>query len=425
MKARTLVLLPALLGLLAASAPTDPTIFAMVAAVSPARLQATDEHLVAFGTRNDFSETSSTATHGVFAARDWIVAQFRAIAATSGGRMTVRTDDYLQAKTARTPRAVSESSVIAELAGDEPGRIYVMSSHYDDCNGDCTDGSGIAPGADDNASGVAAVIEAARVMATRHFHGTIAFVTFDGEELGLWGSSHLAGEFKTQNTPVLADFNNDIIGNSTGGDGTHEPNAIRVFSSENESPSRELARFVGDTVPAYLPNFTIRQIFRADRNLRGGDQESFQADGFTAVRFVEPHENFVHQHQNVRIENGISYGDTPQYMDWNYLADATRVNIAALAAIASAPAAPARANLVLQRLGYNATVRWTPSAGATAYEIVWRATDESRWTHARNVGDVVTATLAVSNDDYLFGVRAIGARGLRSPVTVAEPVRER
>ncbi|MDQ2991876.1 MAG: M28 family metallopeptidase [Candidatus Eremiobacteraeota bacterium] len=418
-----------------------PLIVSMVAGVSAAHVRATDTTLVGFGTRNDFSETTSTATRGVFGARDWIVAQFEIIAATSGGRMTVRTDDYLQPKTARTPRDVTESSVVAELVGDEPGRTYIMSSHYDDCHGDCTDGTGIAPGADDNASGVAAVLEAARVMAPHHFKGTILFVCFDGEELGLWGSAHLADELKAKNEPVLAMLNNDVIGNSTGGSGIHEANSIRVFSeglpagvepkasnlygSENDSPSRELARFVGDTVPAYVPKFTLRQIYRADRNLRGGDQESFQADGFAAIRFVEPHENFIHQHQNVRTENGIAYGDLPQYVDFDYIAQATRANVAALATLALAPAAPTKANLLLKGLGYDAKLRWTASSGATAYEIVWRATDASMWQHAKNVGNVTEATLPVSNDDYIFGVRALDAGGLRSPATYALPARER
>jgi len=425
MDARTYLVVPALLALVTGAAPRDPGIASMVAAVSPAAVRTSVRTLVDFGTRNDFSETTSTSAHGIFAARDWIASRFREIAATSGGRMTVRTDDYLQAKTARTPRDVTESSVVATLQGDEPGRVYVMSSHYDDCNGDCTDGAGIAPGADDNASGVAAVIEAARVMAPHHFKGTIYFVAFDGEELGLWGSAHLADELKTQNVPVLADLNDDIVGNSTGGDGRREPNAIRIFSSEGESPSRELALYIGDVVPAYMPEFTLRQIFRADRNLRGGDQESFQADAFPAIRFVEPHENFVHQHQNVRTENGIAYGDLPQYVDFDYLARATRANVAALASLALAPPAPTAANLVLKRLGYDATVRWQAAAGAASYEIVWRTTDATRWEHSKDVGAATTATLPVSNDDFIFGVRSIGADGLRSPVTLAPPIRER
>jgi hypothetical protein len=417
----------------------DPRIAALVAAISAANQRADDTTLVGFGTRNDFSETSSTATHGVFAARDWIDAQFQSIAAQTGGRMQVRLDTYLQPKTARTPRAVTESSVVATLQGDEPGRIYVMSSHYDDCNGDCTNGTRVAPGADDNGSGVSAVLEAARVMASTHFRGTIEFACFDGEELGLWGSDHLAKELRAAHAPVLADLNDDVVGNSTGGDGLHEPNAFRLFSeslpfgatvdrvnelgSENDSPSRELARFVGETVPAYLPDFHVRQIFRADRFLRGGDQQSFQAQGFPAVRFVEAHENFTHQHQNVRVENGIQFGDLVQFNDFDYLARIAQANVAALATLALGPAPPGDVRMIVAHLGYDTTLAWAPAADAASYEIVWRATDSAQWQYARNVGNVATATVPFSKDDFIFGVRAVDATGLRSPAVYPVPVR--
>ncbi len=426
----------------AAPAPTapDPRIAAMVSAVSADRLAQTDRTLVGFGTRNDFSETSSTATHGVFAARDWIASQFRAIAATAGGRMTVALDTYLQPKTARTPRAVTESSVIATLRGDAPGRIYVMSSHYDDCDGHCTDGAGIAPGADDNASGVAAVLEAARVMAPAHFRGTIVFACFDGEELGLWGSDHYARELAARHAPVLAVLNNDIVGETAGGGGS-EPGVIRVFSqgipdgasiervdlvgSENDSPSRELSRFVAETVPVYVPDFRVRQIFRADRFLRGGDQESFQAAGYAAaIRFVEPHENFAHQHQDVGVRNGVQYGDLPQYLDPAYLARATQANVASLATLALGPAPPGAAQLVTAHLGYDSTLRWQPAQDAVSYEIVWRATDAPQWEQAQDVGNVTTATVPVSKDDFIVGVRSVDAAGLRSPVVYPVAVRE-
>jgi Zn-dependent M28 family amino/carboxypeptidase len=413
----------------------------MVGAVDAARLQQTDTTLVNFGTRNDFSERTSTPTHGIFAARDWIAGQFRSIAATSGGRMTVELDNYTQAKTNRTPRAVLESSVIATLRGSDSGRIYIMSSHYDDCDGHCTDGAGVAPGADDNGSGVAAVLEAARVMAATQFKGTIVFACFDGEELGLWGSDHYARELAARHAPVLAVLNNDIIGNSTGGEGAHEPGVIRVFSqalpagssmervnlvgSENDSPSRELSRFIAETVPVYVPGFTVRQIYRADRFLRGGDQESFQDAGFAAaIRFVEAHENFTHQHQDVRVQNGVQYGDLPQYNDWQYLARATQANIAALAALALGPAPPGSVQLLTKRLGYDSTLRWTGAADAASYEIVWRATDASEWDQIKNVGNVTEASVPVSKDDFILGVRSVDSNGLRSPAVYPVAVRD-
>ncbi len=436
----------ALLGALGGDWPLPvPSAYApivqMVGAVQADRLQRADETLVAFGTRNDFSETTSTATHGVFAARDWIAGQFREIAAAAGGRMSVALDTYLQPKTAKTPRAVTESSVIATLRGTAPGRIYVMSSHFDDCDGRCTDGLGTAPGADDNASSVAAVIEAARVMAGTTFRGTIVFACFDGEELGLWGSDHYARELAARHAPVLAVLNDDIVGNSVGGDGLSEPGVIRAFSeglpesanlarvnlvgSENDSPSRELSRFVAEIVPVYVPGFTVRQIFRSDRFMRGGDQESFQAAGYSAaIRFVEPHENFAHQHQDVRVENGVQYGDLPQYVDAQYLRRATQANVGALATLALGPAPPGGVQMVLHRLGYDSTLRWKPATDAVSYEIVWRATDAPQWEHARDVGNVIEATVPLSKDDFVMGVRSVDENGLRSPAVYPAASRE-
>jgi hypothetical protein len=419
----------------------DPHIAALVANVSASHLAADDRRLVAFGTRNDFSDTTSTATHGVFGARDWIASQFKAIAAGSGGRMTVALDSFVQPKTPRTPRSVLESSVIATLRGSEPGRIYVMSSHYDDCNGSCTDGVGIAPGADDNGSSVSAVLEAARVMARTRFRGTILFACFDGEELGLWGSSHYAKELAAAKAPVLAVLNNDIIGDTDGGGGLSEPDVVRVFSealpigtidervnligSENDSASRELSRFIAEIVPSYVAGFRVRQIFRADRFMRGGDQQSFQAVGYPAIRFVESHENFAHQHQNVRIENAKQYGDLPQYIDPGYLKRVTQANVAALATLALGPAPPGGVQMLLAHLGYTSTLRWQPAADAAAYEIIWRATDAPQWQYAHRVGNVLTATVPVSKDDYILAVRSIDANGLISPAVYPTPVRVR
>jgi hypothetical protein len=419
----------------------DPRIAAMVAQVSATRVAADDRRLVAFGTRNDFSDRTSTSTHGVFAARDWIASQFRAIAVHTRGRMSVSLDTFVQPKTPRTPRSVLESSVIATLKGNQPGRIYVMSSHYDDCNGDCTDGLGVAPGADDNGSAVSAVLEAARVMARTQFRGTIIFACFDGEELGLWGSSHYAKELAAAHVPVLADLNNDVVGDTDGGGGVSEPGIVRVFSealpvgssiervnligSENDSPSRELSRFIAEVVPAYVAGFRVRQIFRADRFMRGGDQQSFEAEGFAAVRVTESHENFAHQHQNVRVQNGVQYGDLPEYVNPEYLANVTKANVAALATLALGPAPPGNVQMVLAHLGYTTTLRWTRAAGATGYEIVWRATDAPTWQYAQRVGDVLTATISASKDDYIFGVRSVDAAGLRSPAVFPAPVRVR
>lgn len=423
-----------------AQAPIDPRIKTMVNAVSANDLRAIDTRLVAFGTRNDFSDTLNSPTRGVFAARDWIRAQFEAIAKTTGGRMTVKLDTYTQPKTPRTPRAVLESSVIATLKGDVPGPTYVMSSHYDDCNGDCTDGRGNAPGADDNGSGTSAVIEAAKVMARTHFRGTIIFATFDGEELGLWGSAHFAKELKANGTDVVADLNNDIIGTPNAPAGSPDVHEVRIFSealppgtkdelvnllgTENDSPSREIARFAKTTAQQYVPPMKGVLIYRADRFLRGGDQQSFNAQGFPAIRFVEIHENFRHQHQNVRVQNGVQYGDLPKFLDFDYLAAVTKMDVASLAALALGPDQPRQVQLLTKRLTNDSTLRWKPASGASAYQIVWRETTSPVWQYSKNVGSATQATVPVSKDNYILGVRSVDAKGLRSPVVYPMPVRQ-
>jgi len=443
MNIRRFFTLPALLLLVlgAAPAPPDPRIAAMLHSVSATDLRAIDTHLVAFGTRNAFSEQLKSRTRGVFAARDWIRAQFEEAAKSAGGRMTVSYDTYVQPKTDRTPRDVTISSVIAVLKGDDPdGRTYVMSSHYDSRNSDGNDATLDAPGADDNGSGTSAVIEAAKIMAKTPFHGTIVFACFDGEEQGLFGSGHYARAAKAANENIVADLNNDIIGASTGPHGERAPTTVRIFSealplgadirrvnlvgSENDSPSRELARFVKSVDEEYVPSMKSELIYRADRFLRGGDQESFTEQGFPAMRFVEKYENFNHQHQSVRQENGTQYGDLLQYVDFDYLARVTQMNIAALAELALGPEQPSSVQMLTRQLGYDTTLRWKPALHAASYEIVWRETSSPVWQNVKNVGDVTQATVPVSKDDYILGVRAVDSNGLRSPAVYPQPVRE-
>ncbi len=407
----------------------DPRIAQAVAAVSPARVRADDLRLVAFGTRNALSDRLGSKARGINAARNWIADQFRAIATASGGRMSVAFDTYTQPASARTGRAVTVSSVIATLHGDDPHRgLWIMSSHFDDCNGDCTDPSGDAPGADDNASAVSAVIEAARAIVALHLRATIAFIAFDGEDQGLWGSAHYANVLRAQDARVEGNLNNDIVGASVSHDGASYADRVRLFSealparavlrtvnllgTENDSPSRELARTVARIDAAYVPQMQDELIYRADRFLRGGDQESFTAQGFPAVRFVEGAENFDHQHQNVRVENGVQYGDLPRFLDFTYLAHVTQLNVAALADLAAAPAAPI-VTILAKKLAYDTTLSWNAVPSAASYEVVWRRTDEPTWTHAKNVGNVETVTLPLSKDDWLFGVRSLDADGAR------------
>ncbi len=421
-------------------ATARPDLAALVARVSPDRLRATDARLVAFGTRNTFSEAAAPG-RGVFAARDWIEGEFRRIADSTGGRMTVALDEYTQhADGKRVPRDVRISSVVATLRGDEPGgRTYVMSSHYDSRNTDDADGTRDAPGADDNGSGTAAVLEAARVLAATHPHATLIFATYDAEEQGLFGSAHHAAALRAAGADVQGDLNNDIIGASVGDRRERNPGSVRIFSealpagadphrvnllgSENDSPSRELARFARDVGSRAVPGLDGQLIYRADRFLRGGDQESFTAMGYPAIRFVEPVETFAHQHQDVRVEGGVQYGDLGRFMDFDYLAQVTRYNVAVLAALANGPGRPAKAWVSTKALTNDTALGWTAVPGAVRYEVARRRTTDALWTDVTDAGPATGITLPYSKDDWLFGVRAVDAQG-RAGV-VAYPVPQR
>jgi hypothetical protein len=420
--------------------PLDPAITAALARVSAAQLRATDERLVGFGTRSTFSEGAGPR-RGVFAARAYLVERFRQIALASGGRMTVSLDSYTQFADPkkRIPRDVVISSVIATLKGDDPaGRTYVMSSHYDSRNSNNDDGVHDAPGADDNGSATSAVVEAARVLAPVPLHATVVFACFDSEEQGLFGSAHFAQTLKSAHVDVAGDFNNDIVGASVGDDGMQRDDVVRIFSEalppgtdparvnviggENDSPSRELARFAKEIGDAYPTGLRGTMVYRADRFLRGGDHESFNAQGFPALRFTEPRENFNHQHQDVRVENGVQYGDLLQYVDFDYLAKVTRYNVAGLAALALAPATP-KVNVETKALTNDTTLTWQPVPRAVRYEILRRATTDPQWTDVTDAGTATTMTLKFSKDNWLFGVRSVDAQGHRSAAGYPAPVR--
>jgi hypothetical protein len=429
-----------------AAPPLDPAVSDAIAHVSPAELEATDERLVEFGTRSTFSEHSG-AGRGIVNARAYLLGRFRAIAARTHGRMTVETDEYLQTAdpAKRIPRDVPIVSVVATLRGDDPsGRTYVMSSHYDSRNSDNDDGVADAPGADDNGSGTAAVLEAARVLSRVPLHATIVFACFDAEEQGLFGSAHLAQRFAAEHVDVEGDLNNDIIGASVGDDGIVRGDVVRIFSEalppgtnparinaiggENDSPSRELARFAKETGDAYATGLHGVLIYRADRFLRGGDHESFNAAGFPAIRFVEPVETFAHQHQNVRVENGVQYGDLLKFEDFAYLARVTRYNASVLASLALAPAPP-KVQILTRELTNTSTLTWAAVPRAVSYEVLRRATTDATWTSvatvvdAASMGPTATVTIPFSKDDWIFGVRSVDAQGHRSVAAYPTPLR--
>jgi hypothetical protein len=403
--------------------------------------------LVSFGTRNTLS-VQNDPNRGVGAARDWLFSEFSKAAEQSGGRMTVEKQTFEQQKAARVPSPTMITNVVATLRGTQPAsaaRTYIVSGHYDSMCTSPTDAVCHAPGANDDASGTAAVLEMARVMAKYEFDATIIFMTVAGEEQGLLGSTYAAEQAKVKGIDVEAMFTNDIIGSSLGGNGVRDARTVRVFSEgvpssekpeeatvrrgvggENDSSSRQLARFIKETGERYVPAMRVMMVYRRDRYLRGGDHIPFVERGFAAVRFTEPNEDYRHQHQNVRIENGVQYGDLPQYDDFNFIANVARVNAASLAALALAPARPKNAGVITARLTNDTDLKWDANKepDLAGYEIVWRDTTSPVWTGARSVGNVTSFTMkGMSKDNYFFGVRAVDKQGNKSPVSFPHPVR--
>jgi Peptidase family M28 len=428
-----------------ATARRDPEIARIVSEIDARNIERTIRKLVSFGTRNTLSDQNDP-NRGVGAARDWLFAEFQKAAAQSDGRMTVEKQTFEQPKAARVPEPTMLTNIVATLKGTQPesvNRIYVVSGHYDSMCSSPTDAKCDAPGANDDASGTAAVLEMARVMAKYQFDATIVFMAVAGEEQGLLGSTYFAEQAKKNNMDIEAMFTNDIIGSSLGGNGVRDAHTVRVFSEgvpsnetqqeatsrrsvggENDSQSRQLARFIKETSARYLPSMKVWMIYRRDRYGRGGDHQPFLERGYAAVRFTEPNENYHHQHQNVRIENGIQYGDLPQFDDFNYIANVARVNAAALAELALAPARPKNVGLVTG-LSDDTQLKWDPNpeTDLAGYEIVWRDTTSPVWTNARSIGNVLTSTMkGMSKDNYFFGVRAIDKKGHPSPVSYPRPL---
>ena len=427
-------------------APRNPGITSIVRQIDARNIERTIRQLVAFGTRNTLSEQNDPK-RGVGAARDWLYAEFLKAAETSGGRMTVEKQSYEQAKAPRVPEPTIITNVVATLKGSQPDatdRIYVVSGHYDSMCSTPVDAKCDAPGANDDASGTAAVLEMARVMAKFEFDATIVFMAVAGEEQSLLGSTHFAEQAKQKNWNVDAMFTNDIIGNSLGGNGIRDRGTVRVFSEgvpsnetaaeattrrsvggENDSPSRQLARFIKETTDAFVPQMKVLMVYRRDRYGRGGDHIPFLERGYPAVRFTEMNENFRHQHQNVRVENGVQYGDLPEFVDFAYVANVARVNAASLAMLAYAPSRP-NGVTIISRLSDDTELRWEANKepDLAGYEIVWRDTASPVWTNVKPVGKVTTFTLkGMSKDNFFFGVRAVDNEGNRSPVTFPRPMR--
>jgi len=421
----------------------DSDLRAMLRQVDPSRIQATILRLTQFGTRHTAS-SQTDPVRGIGAATAWVFAQMQAIAATSSGRMTVQQQTFTQPVASNIPVPTTITNVIATLKGTaSPERFYVITGHLDSRVTDVLNFTDDAPGADDDASGVAVVLELARLFATRQFAGTLVFATVAGEEQGLYGSTFMAAQMAAAGNDVQGMFSNDIVGASQGWDGTKpDPHTVRMFlegvptaataseislmqavGGENDGGSRQLGRFVQEVAPFELTGMNVRLIWRRDRYLRGTDSLSFQGQGYPAARISEPRENFNHEHQNTRVVNGVQLGDLIQYVDFDYVARVAKVNGATLWALATSPSTPK--NLLIHVAppvnfaGINNTVlSWNanPESDLAGYEVVMRETTAPDWTSAIKVGNVTTATLDIAKDNLQFGVRAVDTAGNRSPV---------
>ena len=402
--------------------------------VSAERQHAIIAKLVSFGTRHTLSDTKSD-TRGIGAARRWIAGQFSAMSKDCGGCLTVETPSQVFTGR-RVPNPTEVMDVLAIQRGTtDPDRVIVISGHLDSRVTDVMNATADAPGANDDASGVAAVMEAARVLSKHRFPATLVFAALSGEEQGLYGGKVLADYAKAKGWRVEADLNNDIVGNSEGVNGVRETNRVRVFSEgtktvetpaeadkrrynggEVDSPSRQIARFMDGLADRYLGNFRVTMVYRTDRFSRGGDQVEMLKAGFPSVRVTEANENYTRQHQDLRTESGVRYGDVIEGVDFAYLANVTRLNGISMAALASAPAPPTRVDIA-GAVSADTTVTWTPSADASRYRLWWRSTTDPQWRYSREAAPTGKAVLKdVNIDDWFFGVSAVGADGWESPV---------
>jgi hypothetical protein len=467
-------------------APADPAIAQALAQISPEKVHDDIAILVSFNNRSTLSsmDTDLPPGTGVTAAADWIFAEFTRISEACGVCLEVHRDDFIEpgAPKTRILKDTRIQNIYAVLKGTDPAqaaRRVLVTGHYDSRNTDTFNTHDSAPGANDDASGVAVSLESARVLSKLKFPATIVFVAVAGEEQGLNGSRHLAKLAKSEGWDLEAVLNNDIVGGDiTPGQTGQDKNAVRVFSegvpgpttvdqlrmietlgSESDSPSRELARAIVDvdrtywhfpkvvvaaaqpkpvgagtsTGTPYLPPFHPVLIFRRDRFLRGGDHTSFNAEGFAAVRFTEWQENFDHQHQTPRNEMGtlqngtqgmIEYGDFLKFVDFNYVANVARLNAAALATFASAPGEPQNVRVLTKALDNNTELSWQAPAGApadTTYEVLWRPTEAPNWTNLQSAGSALTIKLPISKDNTIFAVRSSDAAGHKSPAVYPGP----
>jgi Zn-dependent M28 family amino/carboxypeptidase len=425
---------------------SDPKIKKMVSEVSASNMENTVRKLVSFGTRHTLSDTKSN-TRGIGAAQRWVKSEFDKYAKESNGRLSAEIDYFtVKADGKRIATDSQLGNVMATLKGTDPtdNRVLIISGHLDSRASDVMNTTIDAPGANDDGSGVAAAMEISRIMSKREFPFTIIFVAVVGEEQGLYGAKHLADKAKAENWNVVAMLNNDMIGNSlSNGTGLRDNLNVRVFSEtipyleteseakvrkstnrENDSPSRQLARYIKTTTSQYVDQLNINLVYRNDRFLRGGDHTPFSQNGFTAIRFCEMNENYDHQHQDIRLEKGTQFGDLPEFMDFEYMRKVTCANLATLSNLGWSPKAPNNVGVKITELTNFSDLVWTAPEGKKiyGYNVLIRETSSSHWEKTFFVKDTVTS-IPYSKDNYFFAIQSVDELGHTSLPIFPVPVK--
>lgn len=413
----------------------DPELSQMISEISSDSLEHHVRSLAAFNTRHTLSTDEK---NGMPAAQQYVLSKFNSFAKSSGGRMSAEIEKFTIPGDKR--RVIEDSpgaNVIATLKGTNPDddRIFIISGHMDSRRKDVMNSKDSAPGANDDGSGTATVIELARIMAAHEFTATIIFVAYTGEEQGLKGSTYLADKAVKENWRVAAVLNNDIVGNSSSSETLIKDNLkLRVFSetipiaetdeeasirkytnAENDSKSRQLARYIKEVADRYVDQFEVKLMYRPDRYLRGGDQTPFARNGFTAIRISEMNENYLHQHEDVRIEDGVQYGDLPEFMDFEYLRKVAAVNLSSLASLANSPDQPTDVKIDVRGLSNKSKLLWNaPKIGnVKGYYVLMRETSSPMW-EQKYWTTATELELPYSKDNYFFAVQAVSDSGFES-----------
>lgn len=422
----------------------DAEIEKMIKEISVTNLEKYVRELADFRTRHTLSP--SNPKEGISASQQCVLNHFKSFEAASGGRLTAALDTYIiPADNRRIPADVQSANVMATLKGTDPNddRVFIISAHVDSRALDVMNSEIDAPGANDDGSGVAAIIELARIMSQKSFPSTIIYVAVSGEEQGLKGAAYLAEKAKKENWNLVAMLNNDMIGNSNSSETNINDNTrVRIFSEgvpaaeteqmaairrytngENDSKSRQLARYMKEVGERYVDQLEVKLVYRNDRFLRGGDHTPFAREGFTAIRVCEMNENYYHQHENVRVENGIQYGDLPDFVDFEYMRKVTGINLASLPSMASAPSEPQAVGIDVRKLRNTSTLRWdAPAKGkAKGYYVLMRETDSSTW-EKKFYTEENTFTIPYSKDNFFFAVQAAGEDGHESMAVFPQPI---